>query len=76
MRVRIYLTANGSGGGVAPVLYVEDRPDVQVPPHPNGQSWMYFATVERHDRILAAESSRIAAAFETGEAYVGCCLPI
>lgn len=76
MRVKIYLTADGSGAGVAPVLYIEDKPGARVPPHPNGQSWMYFATVDRHDPILAAESSQIAAALETGEAYVGHCLPL
>jgi hypothetical protein len=75
MQVRIFLTADSSDKGRAPVLYLEDRPGVVVPEHPGGGTWKYFATVAIGDPSLAFEVEALKAAFLIGTHHVGGRLP-
>ena len=75
MQVRIFLTNDGVGHGTAPALYLEDRPGVIAPPHPQDGQWKYFATVKIGDPILALEAEKLKAALESGQPHIGVRLP-
>lgn len=75
MQVRIFLTADGSDHGTAPVLYLEDRPGAIAPAHPDGGQWKYFATVKLGDPVLSIVATKLKTALEAGQPLIGDRLP-
>jgi hypothetical protein len=49
----VFVTDDGMGRkGTGPILYLADRPDAYLPPHPRSMEWRYFATMDSDDAIV------------------------
>lgn len=48
----VFVTETDDGGVIAPTLFVPDRPDAVLPPHPLALTWRYFATISEDDDLL------------------------
>jgi len=65
MNVRIYSTDLPLPmSEVHPIAIVPDRPQTQLPAHPQGLPWRYWVTTDTRDTLLAPLRERVEAAIE------------
>jgi hypothetical protein len=55
----IFVTEDERGSSTAPIVYLPERADAALPPHPRSMSWRYFATVMETDVLLGEDRSSV-----------------
>lgn len=61
MRVLVFATERTSGGSLrSPFVAIPDSAIASLPKHPQGQHWMYFATMAADDVMLSRANERLA----------------
>jgi hypothetical protein len=54
MLLLVFVTDDGTGTGASPTLFIPAVPNAEIPPHPRGLEWRYFATIGEDDKLLDA----------------------
>lgn len=52
MQVLVFVTQGEDGNATGPTLFLLDKPEAALPPHPRSLEWRYFATVEDRDQMV------------------------
>jgi hypothetical protein len=60
----VFVTEDETGTGTGPIVYLPERADAALPPHPRSLSWRYFATVMESDTLVANDREAILSGIE------------
>jgi hypothetical protein len=70
MHLMIFVTEDENGASTGPIVYLPERADAALPPHPRALEWRYFATVLESDTLLGGDRVPILSGIEENGHFI------